>query len=176
MTKNTTTIDENSDENYAGQPREVSISALTVCINKYFDFSGRGSRSEYWWFYLYAGLAKFMVVLTAENLWGKSVANYVSLAIIFYLLSPVLAAGARRLHDINRSGWWQAFIVIPMSPYIFFTQDYWGYLGSVGFKELNAINVYFLPLWVLYSAAAVLLWFYWFTKKGKMQKNRFNLN
>ena len=32
----------------------------------------------------------------------------------FQLLIPGLAVGARRLHDTDRSGWWQLLVLIPL--------------------------------------------------------------
>ena len=63
----------------------------------YAQFTGRASRSEYWWFYLFTVLAT-----AAADTLGGSVGNLASLA--FFL--PGLALVARRLHDTGRSGWW----------------------------------------------------------------------
>ena len=72
--------------------------AIATCLGKYATFSGRASRSEFWWFTLFQlllGLATAML--------GETVNALISLA----LLLPALAVGTRRLHDIGRSGWWQ---------------------------------------------------------------------
>jgi uncharacterized membrane protein YhaH (DUF805 family) len=72
-------------------------------MSKYFDFSGRASRSEYWWFYL------FWILLWA----AASLAGLVTQTTLFEVLVtlalfiPSISAGARRLHDVGRSGWWQ---------------------------------------------------------------------
>ena len=63
----------------------------------YAQFTGRASRSEYWWFYLFTLLA----TAVADRLSG-TVGNLASLA--FFL--PGLALMVRRLHDVGRSGWW----------------------------------------------------------------------
>ncbi len=74
-------------------------SAFVVCMKKYADFSGRARRSEYWWFRL-----AFVLILAAITIVTHSdpLIDLVSLA--FFL--PDLAAAVRRLHDLNRSGWW----------------------------------------------------------------------
>jgi uncharacterized membrane protein YhaH (DUF805 family) len=79
--------------------------AISVCLGKYVDFSGRAARPEFWWFFLF----QILVSIVASFL-GDMVSSLVSLA----LLLPALAVGARRLHDIGKSGWWQliAFTVI----------------------------------------------------------------
>lgn len=79
--------------------------SIRVCFAKYADFSGRASRSEYWWFFLFDTLG-FV---------GLSMINDV-LGLVFYLatLLPSLAAGARRLHDTDRSGWWLLIGLVPI--------------------------------------------------------------
>lgn len=72
--------------------------AISNCLSQYATFSGRASRSEFWWFFLF----QVLVQIAAATL-GNTVAALISLG----LLLPALAVGARRLHDIGRSGWWQ---------------------------------------------------------------------
>jgi uncharacterized membrane protein YhaH (DUF805 family) len=83
--------------------------SIQVCFNKYVDFSGRASRSEYWWFALFVFLGSS--VLGIFSFW---------LNIIFLLatLLPQLAAATRRLHDTGRSGWWQLIGFIPLIGWI----------------------------------------------------------
>jgi uncharacterized membrane protein YhaH (DUF805 family) len=72
--------------------------AISTCFSKYATFSGRASRPELWWFFLFQ-----ILVSIAASMLGDIVAGLVSLA----LLLPALAVGARRLHDIGKTGWWQ---------------------------------------------------------------------
>lgn len=74
--------------------------SIETCMTKYATFEGRASRSEYWWFILFTFLvgAAFRVILHHGIVSGL-------VHLIFVL--PTLAASARRLHDTNRSGWWQ---------------------------------------------------------------------
>lgn len=83
--------------------------ALTP-LKKYAQFSGRAPRAEYWWFYLgYIILAIVLNVLT-------SVSEIFGLLGIVYLalIIPMIAVGVRRLHDIDRTGWW---LLAPVLPY-----------------------------------------------------------
>lgn len=86
-------------------------------LKKYATFSGRAQRAEYWYFILfytliYIGLAIIDSVtgtLSAETGMGLLSGIY-SLAILL----PSLAVGARRLHDIGKSGWWLLIGIIPL--------------------------------------------------------------
>ena len=80
--------------------------AITTCFSKFATFSGRATRREFWWFYLFTILLSWFAQMAV----GASVAGVVSLVFIL----PLWSAGARRLHDIGRTGWWQliAFTVI----------------------------------------------------------------
>ncbi|WP_457320852.1 DUF805 domain-containing protein [Roseateles sp. P5_E11] len=83
--------------------------SVQTCFSKYVDFSGRASRSEYWWFALFVFGASFVLGMFSQ--W---------LNIIFLLgtLLPQLAAATRRLHDTGRSGWWQLIGLIPLIGFI----------------------------------------------------------
>ena len=84
--------------------------AISTCMSKYATFSGRATRSEFWWFYL------FTVLIT----WGADLVGAVTLgpggeyfgtlvSLVFFV--PAIAAGSRRLHDIGRTGWWQLLML-----------------------------------------------------------------
>lgn len=72
--------------------------AIKSCFSQYAGFTGRAPRSEFWWFALFQ-----VIVVVVASIVHQLVGNTASLA----LLLPALAVGARRLHDIGRSGWWQ---------------------------------------------------------------------
>ena len=73
------------------------------------NFSGRASRSEFWWWYV------FTIILSAiawgiENLTGLrgdgTFAGILTYVVGFVLFLATLAVAVRRLHDTGRSGWW----------------------------------------------------------------------
>ena len=79
--------------------------AIRICFSKYADFNGRATRPEYWWFVLFVVLVGVGLSLISPMLSG-----------IFSLgtLLPSVAAAPRRLHDTNRSGWWQLICIVPV--------------------------------------------------------------
>jgi uncharacterized membrane protein YhaH (DUF805 family) len=95
--------------------------SVQTCFKKYADFDGRGSRSEYWWFYLLITVVNLALYLT----WVSSVSDPYSdglppgliFSLIFSLavILPTLAAAVRRLHDTGKSG---ASIFISLIPLI----------------------------------------------------------
>lgn len=74
------------------------------CLKNYANFSGRARRKEYWFFVLGSIILGFILGIIGGILRiGDSLGLLLNLA----LLVPSLAVAARRLHDTNRSGWWQ---------------------------------------------------------------------
>lgn len=78
---------------------------------KYADFSGRAKREEYWMFYLFYVIA-FIVLSVIDGVVGTNglLGGVFALASII----PSIAIAARRLHDIDKSGWWQLILLIPI--------------------------------------------------------------
>ena len=80
--------------------------AIQTCMGKYATFQGRGSRSEFWWFYLFTVLVVWGATIAGAATGGEDGANALSGLANLVLMLPSLAASCRRLHDTNRSGWW----------------------------------------------------------------------
>ena len=80
--------------------------AIGTCFRKYADFSGRAQRSEFWWWILFSVLAILIITFTSFGF----------LTLIFSLVAflPSIAVTARRLHDIDKSGWWQIMYLVPL--------------------------------------------------------------
>jgi uncharacterized membrane protein YhaH (DUF805 family) len=90
--------------------------AITYCFRHYVDFSGRAARSEYWWWALFITLLSIVALLIDLTVFGFNTTgvNPISAIVALATLLPNLAVSVRRLHDIDRTGWWVllAFTVI----------------------------------------------------------------
>ena len=75
--------------------------SIQTCFNKYIDFNGRASRSEYWWFALLG--------------FGLSFIPVIGWILRLVILLPSLAVQVRRLHDMDRSAWWLLLLVPPIT-------------------------------------------------------------
>lgn len=75
--------------------------SIETCFNKYIDFSGRASRSEYWWFVLLG--------------FGLSFIPVIGWILRLVILLPSLAVQVRRLHDMDRSAWWLLLLIPPIT-------------------------------------------------------------
>ena len=84
--------------------------AIRTCLQlKYFQFDGRASRSEYWWFFLFS-LIVLQVAAVLDAVTGLFI-FYLTAALV--LMIPTLSVCVRRFHDFDRSGWWILIILIP---------------------------------------------------------------
>ena len=99
--------------------------AIRTCFTKYFTFSGRALRAEYWWFFLFIVLAN-IVATTIDWQFFTSVASIetetstsitatsnrpMSSLVGLVLFLPHLTVAWRRMHDSGRSG---IYALLPM--------------------------------------------------------------
>ena len=80
----------------------VESAKRNLTTGTYAQFSGRASRSEYWWF----ALASLLVIIVAAFIDGATGSVAVTLLAYLFIIIPGLAVSVRRLHDTNRSGWY----------------------------------------------------------------------
>lgn len=74
--------------------------AIKSVLTKYANFSGRATRSEYWWWVLFTLLWAWIPI--------------VNLLLLLFFFLPSLGVAVRRLHDTGRSGWWILLGIIPI--------------------------------------------------------------
>lgn len=98
-----------------------SINWFIRALKKYSDFKGRARRKEYWWFILINVLI-IIALATVESVCNISqieLAMHLNIGLLngtymLIMLCPTLAVTTRRLHDTNRSGWWQLIYLLPI--------------------------------------------------------------
>ena len=114
--------------------------SIKTCFSKYGVFSGRASRSEFWWFALFGFIGGIVTTVIDVMILGYSVESYGPTNIIFTIITflPYISVGARRLHDINRSGWWQLIVLTVIG--IILLIIWWATVGE------NKKNVHGSPL------------------------------
>ena len=94
--------------------QELKAVFLHVVKDNYFNFEGRSSRYEFWW-YVVCNLVISCVCSLIDSCIGMAIfSGLCSLA----LLLPNLGLAVRRLHDINKSGWWILISLIPLVGWI----------------------------------------------------------
>ena len=85
----------------------------SVLVENYANFKGRARRSEYWYFVLFNALLN--LVLFGLTFVVPEVA-YLSMLVGLVLLIPGLAVVVRRFHDIGKSGWNYAWVLLAVIP------------------------------------------------------------
>ncbi len=99
------------------------LSAVRSVISNYATFSGRASRSEFWWWVLACFIALLLLSLVDGLIIGpmlgfgpgdKHAGHPLSLIFSVVTLLPTIAVGARRLHDIGRTALWLLIAFLPL--------------------------------------------------------------
>ena len=96
--------------------------AIKTCFSKYGTFDGQASKGEFWYWFLFTLICGVVATIIDIFIIGIPVESYGPaywiLSLVLFL--PTLSVGARRLHDVGKSGWWQliALTVIGLIPLI----------------------------------------------------------
>jgi len=131
--------------------------AISLGFSGYANFRSRSTRAEYWWWCLFGLIASTFGVLLDVSIFGLLAGNWeaadwslfqnlISLA----LFLPGLAVTVRRLHDINKTGWWVLWWCLSFLPG-------WILLGigiALFFATFSLHNL----IAVMLVASAVILW------------------
>ena len=89
------------------------VDAVKSAYKNYANFSGRASRSDYWWVALFYIVVVYGLLFLSMGL-GRSIGGLVSLIMMIFVLGslvPMISLAARRMHDSDKSGW---FMLIPI--------------------------------------------------------------
>ncbi len=124
--------------------------AIKTVYSKYVDFSGRACRSEFWWymlFYIGIGVGLDFLSEAVGSIW--TLVNFL----------PSIAVSARRLHDIDKTGWLQLLPLVG-APFLLIGMfaDFNTVLVAIG-------GIVMVGLWVLLVV--------WFATRGTQGPNRF---
>jgi uncharacterized membrane protein YhaH (DUF805 family) len=84
--------------------------AITSGFSNYVNFSGRAIRSEYWYWVLFIILCEIVTSIIDYALGFQLTTGIFGLATFL----PSLSVAIRRLHDLDRSGWWIFLVLIPL--------------------------------------------------------------
>lgn len=164
---------------------------MILPFKRYFDFKGRSRRKEYWMYTLFVVIVSFVLAfldtmlglggsatgdadLTGTSagasgaLSGGLLSNIFSLATVI----PSLAVGVRRLHDLDRSGWW---ILLPLAPILLGAILMGASLvsamsgGGAGFSGITLLGV----ILMFGGVACAILLLVWYCTSGTPGPNRF---
>ena len=88
-------------------------------LKNYVNFNGRARRKEYWMFYLLSILIGYGINLF-DFLFQSIGAPEFFLSSIYniFLILPTIAVGVRRLHDIDKSGFYLFLAFLPIIGWI----------------------------------------------------------
>lgn len=86
---------------------------------RYFEFSGRSTRRQYWLFWLIALVLSILALIGDHQLWGYWPTAYDELGPLAAFVGiihivPGFTVTVRRLHDLDRSGWWYLIQLVPL--------------------------------------------------------------
>jgi uncharacterized membrane protein YhaH (DUF805 family) len=84
--------------------------AISSGFSNYVTFAGRAIRSEYWYWTLFFFIGSIVAGIIDAVLGIRVFDTIFGLAVLL----PSIAVGVRRLHDLDRSGWWLLLGFIPL--------------------------------------------------------------
>lgn len=144
-------------------------------FRNYITFSGRATRAEYWWFFLFGQLIGLASIVPIVG-WLVSIIGFLVLII------PQISISVRRLHDIGKSGWWVlVWYGTLILGWVFFLIEFFKEL--IGLEESGKtdteIEAILQNWWIwfgilgLASIAIMIWWILWFVKKGEKGPNKY---
>jgi uncharacterized membrane protein YhaH (DUF805 family) len=88
--------------------------AISTGFSNYVNFSDRAARSEYWYWILFYFIGAIVTGAIDAAIGMSITTGLFGLA----MLLPNLAVSIRRLHDLDRTGWWILIGLIPIVGWI----------------------------------------------------------
>jgi uncharacterized membrane protein YhaH (DUF805 family) len=92
------------------------VQAVQSGFRNYAKFSGRATRSEFWFWVLFTVVGGIVGEVLDLLVFGYHSINFAPITELFWLgtLLPSFAVMVRRLHDTDRSGWWWLLGIVPL--------------------------------------------------------------
>ncbi len=102
------------EEIESGRPANTMpfMDAVKSGFSRWNDFSGRSSRSEYWWLYLGGMIFQVLCIILSVLI------HEIFLLPVLFLIPVFLSVSVRRLHDCGKSGWMLLIGIIPIVNFI----------------------------------------------------------
>jgi uncharacterized membrane protein YhaH (DUF805 family) len=148
------------------EPQAIIDTFRRIVTQHYFDFEGRTRRQEFWYYVIAFVVIDIAFAVVQAVLNTHALTSLLALA----LLLPNLGIAVRRLHDINRTGWWVLIGAIPGTVMVVLTVISFMLAGAAaGFLLLLPI----LSLCGLAALAAAALLIYWYAQPGTVGPNQY---
>ena len=144
--------------------------AIETFFKRYFDFQGRSSRSEYWWFSLFNFLIQIATILVDLIIFGLESYGLFNTLWGLAIFIGSISLYIRRLHDINKSGWWTLSPLLPVPLIIL--------IITLGFN-IDNLNFLFVGLFIILYLAIfgfLITLFVFSLLPGTKGANRFGEN
>ncbi len=148
------------------------IEATRTCFRKYFTFSGRASRSEYWYFFLFCFLVSIFTGVIDGVVFGNASDGPVNGIFSLLTLIPLLSAGWRRMHDSGRSGLYLLYPLIALlgiGTYASLLNGVDGVFGDAA-AQLGGI-VLAIAMVILVLSPLIVIW--WLTRPTQTGPNAY---
>ncbi|MBA2936421.1 DUF805 domain-containing protein [Sphingomonas sp. CGMCC 1.13654] len=161
---------------------------MILPLKRYAQFSGRSPRREYWMFFLFNIIVQIVLTFLDNVLGlGGHSSSYDSAGANGYaaggaasggilsglwslaILIPSIAVAVRRLHDLDRSGWW---LVAPMILIPIAMVAALGRLGDNAAASMAGFGIFFLVMGLAAVVMGIVL-LVWFCMHGTRGPNRF---
>jgi len=91
--------------------------AVRLALANYAVFRGRTKRADFWYFYLFTILLNIPTAILDRILFAGHA--YISNLAGIFLFIPILSAAVRRMHDVDKRGWW---LLVPFANLFFLVQ------------------------------------------------------
>ncbi len=134
------------------------IQVINTCFKKYSIFKGRANRAEYWYWRLFEFFVAYASFRLDQIIFEKSSGSF-SLFVFFITFLPGISVSVRRLHDLDKSGWW---LLLPFLGIFFFF-----------FTKITNMSIILTNMSITLSAISFLILLFWFVSPGTKGENRF---